>query len=147
MVPTHWDTLRLKYLSSVNDEALSESMPPDYEMIYVDISSVDSVKGIIRKEQYFFEDAPSRARRRVRDGDTIISTVRTYLKSIAPIVNAEMNLIVSTGFAVVRPKFKIESRFLSFVLRSSYVVEMIVSRSVGVSYPAINASEILVYTN
>lgn len=53
---------------------------------------------------YRFEDAPSRARRRVRHGDVIISTVRTYLQAIAQIENPPENLIVSTGFAVVRPR-------------------------------------------
>src|SRR5690606_34212015 len=59
--------------------------------------------------------------------------------AIAPNENAEENLIVSTGFAVIRPR-QIEADFLSFFLRSKYFIEAVVSRSVGVSYPAINAS-------
>jgi type I restriction enzyme S subunit len=52
------------------------------------------------------------------------------------------NLIVSTGFAVIRPK-AIGARFLGYLLLSEFVVAEIISRSVGVSYPAINASEIM----
>jgi type I restriction enzyme S subunit len=140
-VPEHWDIKRLKYVSSCNDESLPETTDPDYEMLYVDISSVSRIEGITTKEEMSFEDAPSRARRRVRDGDTIVSTVRTYLRAIAPIENAEDNLIVSTGFAVLRP-LSIFSGYLSLFLQSHFVVESIVARSVGVSYPAINASDI-----
>lgn len=140
-VPEHWGVKRLKYLSSCNDESLPETTDPDFEMLYVDISSVSRIEGITNKEEMRFEDAPSRARRRVRDGNIIVSTVRTYLRAIAPIENAEDNLIVSTGFAVLRP-VNICSDYLSLVIQSHYVVESIVARSVGVSYPAINASDI-----
>lgn len=140
-VPEHWEVERLKYQVSINNESYPETMDPDFEIVYVDISSVDSVRGIIKKEPMTFENAPSRARRIVRDGDTIISTVRTYLRAIAPVVKPEDNLTVSTGFAVVRPRI-IDKNYLSKMLTAPYFIEDIVSRSVGVSYPAINASDI-----
>ena len=140
-VPEHWGVKRLKYLATTNDEVLPETTDAVFEMTYVDISSVDAVQGIIETEAMIFEDAPSRARRIVRDGDTIVSTVRTYLRAIAPIRSPLPNTIVSTGFAVVRPR-EVGSSFLSYALRESGFVEEIVARSVGVSYPAVNASEI-----
>lgn len=140
-VPEHWDVKRLKYVASINDEALPEITDPEYEFDYVDIGNVNSTHGIIAKERLVFEDAPSRARRVVREGDTIVSTVRTYLRAIAPVREAADNLIVSTGFAVVRPR-EIDPAFLSFALRDSHFVETVVSESTGVSYPAINASEV-----
>ena len=140
-VPKEWDIKRLKCLISTNDNALPEATDPNHEILYVDISNVDPVKGIVGKEAFLFENAPSRARRMVKNGDTIVSTVRTYLRAIAPVVNPEENLIVSTGFAVLRPQ-KLLPKYLSYILRSPYLVETIVSKSVGVSYPAINASEI-----
>lgn len=140
-VPEHWDVKRLKYSASLNDEALSETTTLDFEFRYVDISSVDPVDGVTSTEEMVFESAPSRARRLVRDGDTIVSTVRTYLRAIAPIRNPGTNLIVSTGFAVVRPR-NVRSRFLSYALREASFVETVVARSVGVSYPAVNASDV-----
>lgn len=140
-VPGNWEVNRLKYSVSINDETLSEATSPDYEFEYVDIGSVNSTDGISGTEFVVFENAPSRARRKVRNGDTIVSTVRTYLRAIAPIKNAPDNLIVSTGFAVVRPR-KVEPSFLGYALRESSFVESVVSRSTGVSYPAVNASEI-----
>ncbi len=140
-VPEHWEVKRLKYLATINDETLSETTSPDFEFSYIDIGSVDSVKGIVATEDKIFKTAPSRARRIVRMGDTIVSTVRTYLRAIAPIRAKHSNMIVSTGFAVVRPR-SIDQGFMSYALRESGFIDAIVARSVGVSYPAVNASEI-----
>ncbi len=140
-VPEHWEVKRLKYTASINDEALPETTDPGFEMSYVDIRSVDLIRGIVTVEDMVFEDAPSRARRVVRDGDTIVSTVRTYLRAIAPIRNLASNTIVSTGFAVVRPH-QASPTFLSYALRECSLINAIVARSVGVSYPAVNASEV-----
>jgi type I restriction enzyme S subunit len=140
-IPQDWDVKRLKFSATINDEALAETTPPDFEFEYVDISSVNSVDGITTTEHLAFDTAPSRARRRVRHGDTIVSTVRTYLRAIAPIKHPPQHLIVSTGFAVVRPR-NIDPPFMAYALRESAFVESVVSRSVGVSYPAVNASEL-----
>ena len=140
-VPAHWEVQRLKYLATVNDEALPETTAPDLEMTYVDIGNVDSIAGITGTEDLLFEDAPSRARRIVRQGDVIISTVRTYLKAIARIEPTDTNLIVSTGFAVIRPQ-ELDGGFAAYALSSPYFVDRVVAHSVGVSYPAINASEL-----
>jgi len=133
---------RLKYAATLNDETLSESTAVDFELAYIDIGNVDS-QGIVKDiVNYRFEDAPSRARRVVRDGDVIVSTVRTYLQAIAPIERPPENLIVSTGFAVVRPTAIIDHRFCKYVLRENRFLWEVESRSVGVSYPAINASDL-----
>jgi type I restriction enzyme S subunit len=141
-IPAHWSVHRLKLLASINDEALSEKTDPQFEIVYVDIGGVDNIQGILECEEYLFETAPSRARRIVRDGDVIISTVRTYLRAITPIIAPECNLIVSTGFAVVRPTSRLNSNYGAFALRATYFVENIVANSTGVSYPAIEASKV-----
>ena len=140
-VPAHWRVKRLKVVASTNDKALSDAEDPLRVMFYVDISAVDATRGITRYEELVFEDAPSRARRLVRDGDTIVSTVRTYLRATAPIDSPKPEMVVSTGFAVIRPR-AIDAEFASWVLREQGFLDEIVARSVGVSYPAINAPEI-----
>lgn len=142
-IPEHWDFKRLKNVASHNDEALDERTDPDLEIEYVDISSVSLVNGIEKTEAMPFEKAPSRARRRVKDGDIIVSTVRTYLKAIAPICEPKENMVVSTGFAVVRPKENLFSGFAGYLLQSNGFVGDVVANSVGVSYPAINASDLV----
>lgn len=142
-VPKHWEVRRLKFAATCNDESLPETTEPDYEIAYVDISSVDLVKGITRVEKIPFGEAPSRARRIAKNGDTIVSTVRTYLKAIAAIRQPPANLIVSTGFAVIRPLRLIDSGFLAYALQSATFVEAVVADSTGVSYPAINPTALI----
>lgn len=140
-IPVDWSIKKLKYYTTINDEVLTESTAPNYEFRYVDIGSVTLQKGIEQYQGFSFENAPSRARRIVRAGDVIVSTVRTYLKAVASIQD-DKDVIASTGFAVIRPK-EVDSRFLAYSLANHYFVEMVSSRSTGVSYPAINASEMV----
>ena len=53
-IPEGWEAIRLKYIATINDEALGEHTGSDYELLYVDISSVDSIYGIIKKEPMLF---------------------------------------------------------------------------------------------
>ena len=141
-VPEHWEVKSVKNVATCNDNVLSETTIDDYQIEYVDISSVDSVKGITEITTMPFSEAPSRARRRVQNGDILVSTVRTYLRAITPVRNPPENLIVSTGFAVLRPK-SISSSYLGYVFQTEYLISEVISRSVGISYPAINASELI----
>lgn len=137
------ETRRLKYAATVNDEALADGVDPDFTLQYVDIGDVDSEGRINGMTPYRFEKAPSRARRIVKNGDVIVSTVRTYLQAIAPIQHPPNNLIVSTGFAVVRPRPEVmDTSFCQYALRDPAFLAEVEMRSVGVSYPAINASEL-----
>ena len=141
-IPEHWILSKIKYVSLINNKTLSESTDDDYEIDYIDISSVTSIGEIDGIQRLNFKDAPSRARRILSKGDTIVSTVRTYLKAIAFIENVQSNLICSTGFAVLTPLSKVVPKYLFYLMRSEKYVNEIVRRSVGVSYPAINASDI-----
>lgn len=134
---------RVKNVATLNDEVLYDTTSGDSEILYVEIGDVRFNEGIVNKTTYSFETAPSRARRVVRDGDVIISTVRTYLKAVAPIKKSEPNLIVSTGFAVVRPKADLLCpAYAGYLLLSEPLLGEIVSKSVGVSYPAVNPEDI-----
>lgn len=144
-IPAHWAVKRLKYLARLNPESLGENTDPGLEIVYMDIGGVDSLGRIVGRESLAFGSAPTRARRLVRDGDVIVSTVRTYLRAIAAIKNPEPNLVVSTGFAVVRPSHDLTTEYAAYTLRAPYFVERVVANSTGVSFPAINESEIATY--
>jgi type I restriction enzyme S subunit len=88
-----------------------------------------------------FENAPSRARRIVKKGDTIISTVRTYLKAITRIED-DKNVIVSTGFAVLSPKNN-DPIFIEYYCKSDAFCSEIEKLSYGIAYPAINESVLI----
>ena len=108
----------------------------------MDIGSVGRGELIENPEQLLFKAAPSRARRLVREGDILLSTVRTYLRAVWPVDSRADQLVASTGFAVLGPGPSIHARYLAWWAQSDHCIEEIVARSVGVSYPAINPDEI-----
>ncbi|MBJ6907386.1 hypothetical protein JG621_18835, partial [Vibrio cholerae] len=133
-VPSHWSSKALKFLCTYNDDVINETTDPETIIEYVDIGSVSAVEGISKTEKVAFGQSPSRARRMVRDGDVIVSTVRTYLEAIAPIKKPPENMIVSTGFAVIRPNSELDKGFAAYCLRAKGFIGEVVARSVGISY-------------
>ena len=138
-----WKQEKLKYLADYNIESLSEETNDDFNFDYIDIGSVKFGEGIVSKENMNFKVSPSRARRIVKEGDVIISSVRTYLRAIARIEKSDVPQIVSTGFVVFTPnKEKITSDFFYYAISSESLIEQVEANSVGISYPAINAIDI-----
>jgi hypothetical protein len=90
-LPAHWREKPLKRLASINTDKLQDTTDPDYEIEYVDIGNVTLKAGIGSTQRFRFEVAPSRARRLVRNGDSIVSTVRTYLRAVAQIKGPPSN--------------------------------------------------------
>ena len=142
-VPEGWVIKRLKFLAKWNRTTLSEKTHNDYVLDYIDIGNVSAGGQVLEIQAFEFKDAPSRARRKLTHGATIISTVRTYLKAIAFFENPADNLIVSTGFAVLEAGTEIRSRFLYHAVASEYFIQRVIAESKGVSYPAINASDLV----
>ena len=139
-IPSHWEIKKIKFLASCNDETLPENYDENEVIKYIEISDVSSNEGIKNYTEYYFKDAPSRARRITQQNDIIVSTVRTYLKAIAKI--EQSGFVVSTGFAVLRPQ-KINKSFLGYAVLTETFVNEVVSKSVGASYPSINALELI----
>lgn len=138
-LPSHWQVKATKYVCSFNDEVISETTDPNEIIEYVEISDVDEIKGLKGSQTMPFKEAPSRARRRVQHGDIILSTV---LRAVASIEMPPVNLVVSTGFAVLRPQ-EIDSRFARYAFIADGFIENVIARSTGVSYPAINATDLV----
>jgi type I restriction enzyme S subunit len=141
-VPNDWRVVPLKSVATCNDEVLPESTDGDALIEYVEISGVEEGLGITATETLSFSAAPSRARRVVKHGDVLISTVRTYLRAIATVSDPPENLVASTGFAAIRPR-SVHPGFIGYLLHSEYLMSEVIARSVGISYPAINASELM----
>ncbi len=141
--PGDWELKPLCRVVSVNDDVLPAKFPFDTEISYVDISSVSYGKGIVSAESMLFANAPSRARRLAHQGDVIISTVRTYLKSIAEVDKKHSTCVFSTGFAVLRVRpGKLKDGFLKWMTSNELLIQAIEAHSTGVSYPAISAHDL-----
>jgi type I restriction enzyme S subunit len=141
-MPQDWETSPVKYATRMNAEVLSETTKPDFEFDYLDIGNVSDEGQVLGVERMRFDAAPSRARRVLNTCDVLISTVRTYLKAVAHAPKVTSPLVCSTGFAVLTPRTNLDSRFLFYWARSSFFVGEVVGRSTGVSYPAINPSDL-----
>jgi type I restriction enzyme S subunit len=113
---------------------------PNTDFTYIDVGSIDKKLGLIKNADVLNADnAPSRARKIVKRGTVIYSTVRPYLLNIA-IVNRqfEPEPIASTAFAIIHPLSGISNSFVYRYLRSPSFVSYVESCQTGIAYPAIN---------
>lgn len=143
-VPEHWEAKPICRVASCNDDALSENTPADTMLCYVDISAVNHIDGITQVTEVSFSDAPSRARRKAKPGDVVVSTVRTYLKAVTAVTEKSADCIFSTGFAVLRARSpQVDPAFLKWMTLNELLIQAIEAHSEGLSYPAINATELI----
>lgn len=134
--------LRLKDIVNINSNSLDEKTQFDYEFKYIDIGNVNQNGIIETPELTKFQEAPSRARRIVKQNDIIVSTVRTYLKAVAYFDYIPKDIIVSTGFAVLSPLKRVNPKYVAFYSQSEVFIDKVIRNSKGVSYPAINSTEL-----
>jgi type I restriction enzyme M protein len=99
----------------INPENRNPEKTPEDEFMYVDLSSVsfNTFEGVKKLRG---SEAPSRARRVIREGDVILSTVRPYLCGHAVVDEQLDNQICSTGFSVLRCPKGINPKFLYYML-------------------------------
>jgi len=146
-IPSHWELIPLKRIVKENEVSLGSNTPDDYELNYVEISDLDSQGRISNTTHYVFSESPSRCRRVLRRGDVFISSVRTYLRAIGIVESEVEDLICSTGFSVLTPTSRVESKFLFYSLRTEWFISDVVSQSEGVSYPSIQSEKLLSIKN
>ncbi|HHQ4756835.1 TPA: hypothetical protein ACSP2Z_001640 [Aeromonas hydrophila] len=120
-VPMGWGAGLLNDLALLNPESWTVKNRPD-SVAYVDLANAKE-NVIAEITEFLFEDAPSRARRVLRDGDTIVGTVRPGNRSYAFISNPRSNLTGSTGFAVLRPKQKAATEYVYLAATSNSSIE------------------------
>lgn len=132
-IPEGWVNTPLKQVMSTNPSTLKKGELD--EILYVDISSVGQGK-IESFTQYHIDDAPGRAKRKVQHGDVIWSCVRPNRKQYALIQNPQINLIVSTGFTVLRST-KIPFTYLTALAASDDFCGYLTSVAQGAAYPAV----------
>ena len=132
--PLGWSLDTLVALAQVNPESWSSRTPPPEYVEYVDLASTKW--GTIRATQRFvWQDAPSRARRILRPGDTIVGTVAPSNGVFAFI--AADGLTGSTGFAVLRPHERRHRAFVFLAVTAPENIERLARLADGSVYPAV----------
>jgi|Wag4MinimDraft_10_1082650.scaffolds.fasta_scaffold00388_2 type I restriction enzyme S subunit len=141
-LPLNWEIKMLTNVTQINKNNISTSTPEDYEIEYIDISSINDIGKIEETAHYNYGNAPSRAKRLVNIDDVIVSTVRPYLKSFSIIKEDKENLVCSTGFAVLTPKFNMETEYIYYFVWSNHFVNYMKRLMRGTSYPAVNKNDV-----
>ncbi|MDV2858672.1 restriction endonuclease subunit S [Oceanimonas sp. CAM02] len=141
-IPEDWEVVKIGDVALVDSENLGSSTALDYEFDYISLEQVDTGT-LLNTTKLKFSSAPSRARRILKKGDVLVSTVRPNLMSHYFVSNEVKDLICSTGFSVVRSiEEKMCSGYLYQHLFSSVIngqIEMLIS---GSNYPSINGRDV-----
>ena len=135
LVPREWRVGTLADLCNLNPESWTAKNHPDM-VAYIDLANVKDNQ-IAAISNFAFEDAPSRARRVLRDGDTIVGTVRPGNRSFAFIHEPASNLTASTGFAVLRPSTAANTEFVYLSATQESSIERLAHVADGGAYPAV----------
>ena len=132
-IPGGWEAGTVADLSYLNPETWTKG-ERSAEIRYVDLSSTKRgrIEAITR---YAAAEAPSRAQRVLRPGDTIVGTVRPGNDSYALV--SESGLTGSTGFAVLRPKAAESTEFVYLAITSPDSIEALAHLADGAAYPAV----------
>ena len=137
-----WTIRRIDEISDVDPENLPSMTKQDFKFNYISLEQVDSGR-LLSHSEVEFGAAPSRARRVLRHGDVLMSTVRPNLKAHLLYLEQIPNAVCSTGFAVLRTKSNVsDPGFIFAQLFGHSVNEQIEENLAGSNYPAINRREV-----
>jgi type I restriction-modification system DNA methylase subunit len=133
------------YVSDVA-ELVDERADPrrwgDKQFNYIEISDIDSQTCVVYSNSIETSVAPSRARKIVKAGDVLVSTVRPERGTVGIVGPHQDGSVCTTGLAVLRPT-KIDALTLASLLKTEFVIAQLMRNNVGIAYPAIDESCLL----
>lgn len=113
------------------------------EFEYVDLSSVSrETLSVTETATVNKENAPSRAKKIILEGDVIFATTRPTLRRATIIKEDLSGNLCSTGYVVLRPKENISSDWIFFYLLTSKFMDRMESLQRGASYPAVSDNDV-----
>ncbi len=141
-IPKGWSKTKLSEIAFLNPESWSSKNYPE-KIEYLDLSGVKN-GNIQETNDYLWLDAPSRAKRILHIGDTIIGTVRPGNRSFC-LIQRE-GLTGSTGFAALRPKDLTNAPLLYLASTTNENIQRLAHLADGGAYPAVKP-EVIVDTS
>lgn len=140
-LPDGWEWVKLDKVCEVNKDNLN--IISDTEYNYIDISSVENGTGRMNLNNSISgKNLPSRAKRRIKIGDILLSTVRPNLKAFVHLKKLPQNPIVSTGFAVLSPKEALDSGWIYQLLFTTILQNQMIAQMGKSAYPSINQNDV-----
>lgn len=138
LIPQGWRIGILGDLCELNAAKWTDKKHPP-TVCYIDLSSV-SANRIEAVNEFAFDAAPSRARMQLREGDTIVGTVRPGNRAFAYIHAPTPNLTGSTGFAVLSPKQPHYASFIYLAATRDEAIQRLANLADGAAYPAVRSN-------
>ena len=137
LIPEDWEVKKIKELVKINEESINKCYKEKF-IEYIDTSSVEQGY-LIKTQKLQINEAPSRAKRILKNNDILISTVRPNLKHFYFIKKTKKNLIASTGFVVISSK-KINPKFLYYYLTTKNYTNFLssIAATQTSTYPSFN---------
>ena len=129
-----WEERRIQDICEINPTY--DDLPNTFT--YIDLESVEKGK-LIKQNEISKDNAPSRAQRVVKKADVLFQTVRPYQKNNF-YFNLSGNYVASTGYAQLRASSS--AYFLFCLLHVQKMVDKVMARCTGTSYPAINSNDL-----
>lgn len=137
-VPEGWERKPLGEIAATNAESYKAGELPD-RINYTDISAVKEGR-IVAKNMMPSAQAPGRARRKAKSGDTIWSNVRPNLRAYALVLDPAENDVFSTGFTVLSP-IAVPFAYLHLLVTTDEFVGHLANHATGASYPAVRPDD------
>jgi type I restriction enzyme, S subunit len=134
-LPAGWNENELTKYATLNSKSHNARNAPE-EVWYADLANTKNGK-IESFDHYLWGDAPSRAKRILQEGDTIVGTVRPGNCSFAYIGKSECPITGSTGFAVLTPTQKEFREFIYCAATSNENIDRLAHLADGAAYPAV----------
>jgi type I restriction enzyme S subunit len=143
-VPKGWEVKRVGDVFSVNEETLGAGTKPSLYFRYIELELVDTQQIQYEKASaYVFAEAPGRARRILKNGNFLFSTVRPNLLGFAKfdLPQTQEQWVGSTGLAVAQAKDGYDGDFIFYQLLGEVGQRQFHALVTGSNYPAINDTQ------
>jgi type I restriction enzyme S subunit len=138
--PASWDIKQVEEIGQVNPESFSAEEYEEEKFDYITLTNVSEGQ-ILEIEETPTDEAPSRAKRKVRSGDVLIGTVRPKQRSHAKVSEEYNGNVCSTGFSVIRTK-EMNSDYLSQEIFTHRFFSQMQAYVAGSGYPAVTNSDV-----
>ena len=137
MQKNNWKKCKLKDLVKINSSSVSKKDNLNH-IVYLDTGNITMGK-IEELAEFAYSEAPSRAKRKVKENSIVYSMVRPNQRHYGLIKNPTTNLIVSTGFAVLDAKEFADSKYIYYWLTQNHITDLLqsIAENSTSAYPAI----------
>jgi type I restriction enzyme S subunit len=136
------ETVRISDLCDPSILRIAPTRKPNAIFKYIEIENVDQRTGYVTYQTFCGRDAPSRARKIVKNQNVIVSMTRPDKGTIGVVPKELDGGICSTGFCVLVPKL-VDAISLFCLLKSNVTRKQLVRKTSASMYPTVSENDVL----